>query len=71
MNLSREPQVAKLLICSVDVATEGLVADITEDGLPVGFMMTAAYGNEDLWFSVAAERERAFFWAKRKPLLWT
>jgi len=69
VNLSREPQVAKLFICSVDVATEGVVADITEDGLPAGFMLRAAYGKEDLLLSVAAELERACLWTELKPPL--
>ena len=43
---------------------------ITEDGLPVGVMLTAAYGKEELLLSVAAELERALPWRERKPPLW-
>ncbi len=43
---------------------------ITADGLPVGVMLTAAYGNEELLLSIAAELERALPWADRTPPLW-
>ena len=37
---------------------------------PVGVVLTAAYGKEELLLSVAAELERALPWTEHKPPLW-
>jgi amidase/6-aminohexanoate-cyclic-dimer hydrolase len=39
----------------------------SEDGLPIGVMVSAAYGAEDLLFRLAGEIERAAPWAGRRP----
>lgn len=36
----------------------------TEEGLPVGVMLTAAFGREDLCFRLASQLEQAFPWEK-------
>lgn len=41
----------------------------TEEGLPVGVQLVAAYGREDILFSVCGELERAQPWLARKPPL--
>ena len=38
----------------------------TESGLPVGAMLTAAYGREDLLLRVAAQLEQAVPWRERR-----
>jgi amidase len=42
----------------------------TPDGLPVGVMLAAAPGREDLLLSLAAEVEEAAPWAGRTPPRW-
>jgi amidase len=39
----------------------------SNDGLPVGVMITAAHGREDLLYSVAGQLEKANPWADRRP----
>lgn len=39
----------------------------SEEGLPIGIQLGAAYGREDLLISVAAQLEKAHPWRKRVP----
>jgi amidase/6-aminohexanoate-cyclic-dimer hydrolase len=39
----------------------------SEDGLPIGVMVSAAYGAEDMLLRLAGEIERAAPWAGRRP----
>jgi len=41
----------------------------TQDGLPVGVQLVAAFGREDLLIRVAAQLEQAAPWAHRRPLV--
>ena len=41
----------------------------SEDGLPIGVQLVAAYGREDLLIRVAAQLEQAQPWAGRWPEL--
>ena len=41
----------------------------SEDGLPIGVQLVAAYGREDLLIRVAAQLEQAQPWADRWPEL--
>lgn len=75
-SLFNDPEVQRsFMLCSGLANATGqpaisLPLHITEDGLPVGVMLTAAYGKEELLLSVAAELERALPWTERKPTLW-
>ena len=42
---------------------------VSDDGLPVGVQLVAAYGREDLLIQVAAQMEEAAPWANRRPSL--
>lgn len=42
----------------------------TDDGLPVGMMFTARYGDEATLFRLAGQLEREAPWSGRRPLLW-
>jgi amidase len=44
-----------------------LPLDQSEDGLPIGSQLAAAFGREDLLIAVAAQLERARPWADRRP----
>jgi amidase len=48
-----------------------LPAAVTEDGLPIGIQLVAAYGREELLFSLAGQVEAAAPWAGRRPALLT
>lgn len=39
----------------------------TDDGLPIGIQMVAAFGREDLLFRIASQLEKAMPWNNRKP----
>ena len=39
----------------------------SEDGLPIGIQMVAAFGREDLLYRIASQMEEAMPWADRKP----
>jgi Asp-tRNA(Asn)/Glu-tRNA(Gln) amidotransferase A subunit family amidase len=39
----------------------------SKDGLPIGTMFAAAYGNEALLFRLAGQLERARPWRNRRP----
>ena len=41
----------------------------TEDELPIGVQLVAAWGREDLLIRVAAQLERTHPWAHRRPPL--
>jgi amidase len=42
----------------------------TRDGLPVGLMFTARFGDEATLFRLAAQLEEARPWRQRRPLIW-
>jgi amidase len=46
-----------------------LPAALTDDGLPIGIQLVAAYGREELLFSLAAQVEMAAPWCDRRPPL--
>lgn len=43
--------------------------DWSDDGLPIGSQLVAAYGREDLLFSLAAQLEEAYPWTVRQPMI--
>lgn len=42
-------------------------AELTDDGLPIGVQFVAAYGKEEVLFSLAGQLERAIRWVDRRP----
>ncbi|MEM1111863.1 MAG: amidase [Pseudomonadota bacterium] len=42
---------------------------VNQDGLPVGVLLTAAYGREDVLFALSGQLERARPWQQTKPAL--
>ena len=43
----------------------------SDDGLPVGMMFSAAYGNDALLLQLAGQLERRAPWRDRRPPLWS
>lgn len=65
----------KFLLCSGLANATGqpaisLPLHMTAEGLPVGVMLTAAYGREDLLYQVAGQLERAVGWSALQPAIW-
>jgi amidase len=43
---------------------------MSDDGLPIGMMFTARYGDEATLFRIAAQLEEARPWRDRRPMVW-
>ncbi len=44
---------------------------LSEGGLPIGVMLSAASGNDSLLLALAAQMERANPWRQRRPRVWS
>jgi amidase len=40
---------------------------MSDDGLPIGIQLVAAYGREDVLIRLASQLESAYPWAERRP----
>ena len=44
---------------------------LSQGGLPIGVMLSAASGNDSLLLALAAQMERANPWRQRRPRVWS